>query len=88
MRRSGREADLAVRRTDLRLVQEVGRRRVGRSENGGANDPGVQSVRKIYAYYKKFGHNTEVMGASFRTVGQITELAGLRSCSLTRSSTC
>jgi transaldolase len=45
-------------------------------KNGGANDPGVQSVRKIYAYYKKFGHNTEVMGASFRTVGQITELAG------------
>jgi len=44
-------------------------------KNGGANDPGVQSVRKIYAYYKKFGHNTEVMGASFRTVGQITELA-------------
>jgi transaldolase len=43
---------------------------------GGANDPGVQSVRKIYAYYKKFGHKTEVMGASFRTVGQITELAG------------
>ncbi|MFK4442692.1 transaldolase [Caballeronia udeis] len=43
---------------------------------GGANDPGVQSVRKIYAYYKKFGYKTEVMGASFRTVSQITELAG------------
>jgi len=43
---------------------------------GGANDPGVQSVRKIYAYYKKFGYKTEVMGASFRTVNQITELAG------------
>jgi transaldolase len=36
----------------------------------------VQSVRKIYAYYKKFGYKTEVMGASFRTVSQITELAG------------
>jgi transaldolase len=45
-------------------------------KNGGANDPGVQSVRKIYAYYKKFGHKTEVMGASFRNVSQITELAG------------
>jgi len=45
-------------------------------KNGGANDPGVQSVRRIYAYYKKFGYKTEVMGASFRTMSQITELAG------------
>ncbi|KMY86124.1 Transaldolase [Candidatus Paraburkholderia calva] len=45
-------------------------------KNGGANDPGVQSARRIYAYYKKFGYKTEVMGASFRTVSQITELAG------------
>ncbi|KND58083.1 Transaldolase [Candidatus Paraburkholderia schumanniana] len=45
-------------------------------KNGGANDPGVQSVRRIYTYYKKFGYKTEVMGASFRTVSQITELAG------------
>jgi transaldolase len=45
-------------------------------KNGGANDPGVKSVRHIYAYYKKFGYKTEVMGASFRTVSQITELAG------------
>ena len=45
-------------------------------KNGGANDPGVQSVRRIYSYYKKFGYKTEVMGASFRTVSQITELAG------------
>ncbi|MGG1944477.1 transaldolase [Trinickia sp. NRRL B-1857] len=43
---------------------------------GGANDPGVQSVRRIYAYYKRFGYNTEVMGASFRTTNQIVELAG------------
>ena len=42
----------------------------------GADDPGVQSVQTIYAYYKKFGHPTEVMGASFRNVGQIRELAG------------
>lgn len=39
-------------------------------------DPGVLSVRTIYNYYKKFGYNTEVMGASFRNVGEITELAG------------
>jgi len=42
----------------------------------GANDPGVQSVTQIYNYYKKFGHKTEVMGASFRNVSQIIELAG------------
>ena len=42
----------------------------------GAEDPGVQSVREIYSYYKKFDYPTEVMGASFRNVGQIVELAG------------
>ncbi|WP_159910857.1 transaldolase [Pantoea sp. 18069] len=42
----------------------------------GANDPGVRSVRAIYAHYKKFGIATEVMGASFRNLGQITALAG------------
>jgi len=42
----------------------------------GAEDPGVQSVNKIYNYYKKFGYETQVMGASFRNIGQITELAG------------
>lgn len=40
------------------------------------NDPGVASVKEIYTYYKKFGHKTEVMGASFRNVGEILELAG------------
>jgi transaldolase len=39
-------------------------------------DPGVLSVQEIYSYYKKFGHDTEVMGASFRNVGEILELAG------------
>jgi transaldolase len=42
----------------------------------GPEDPGVQSVNEIYTYYKKFGYKTEVMGASFRNVGQILELAG------------
>ena len=45
-------------------------------EYSGDNDPGVQSVTKIYNYYKKYGYQTEVMGASFRNTGQITSLAG------------
>jgi transaldolase len=40
------------------------------------DDPGVQSVRYIYSYYKNYGYRTEVMGASFRNVGQILALAG------------
>jgi transaldolase len=44
--------------------------------NAGANDPGVKSVRQIYNHYKHFGIATEIMGASFRNVGQITALAG------------
>ena len=42
----------------------------------GANDPGVQSVRRIFNHYKRFGIATEVMGASFRNLGQIVALAG------------
>ncbi len=42
----------------------------------GSEDPGVQSVSEIYTYYKKFNIPTEVMGASFRNIGQIRELAG------------
>jgi transaldolase len=42
----------------------------------GADDPGVQSVKRIYQYYRKFGYKTEVMGASFRNTSQILELAG------------
>jgi transaldolase len=41
-----------------------------------AEDPGVISVTQVYNYYKKFGYKTEVMGASFRNIGEITELAG------------
>ena len=40
------------------------------------DDPGVQSVRRIYGYFKKFGYPTEVMGASFRNTGQVLALAG------------
>lgn len=42
----------------------------------GADDPGVQSVRRIYTYYRQFGYPVEVMGASFRNTSQILELAG------------
>jgi transaldolase len=48
----------------------------GRDSYESAEDPGVVSVTAVYNYYKKFGYNTEVMGASFRNVGEITELAG------------
>jgi len=51
-------------------------KKANNKEYTGADDPGVISVKEIYAYYKKFGYDTEVMGASFRNVSQITELAG------------
>ena len=44
--------------------------------HAGVNDPGVLSVRNIYNHYKKFGIRTEIMGASFRNLGQIQALAG------------
>ena len=43
----------------------------------GDEDPGVQSVKKIFNYYKQHGYNTIVMGASFRNVGEIKALAGV-----------
>jgi transaldolase len=46
------------------------------ADGNSAEDPGVVSVKKIYEYYKKFGYKTQVMGASFRNVGQIKSLAG------------
>ena len=46
------------------------------ADNAGVNDPGVKSVRQIFNHYKHFGVATEVMGASFRNVGQIIALAG------------
>ncbi len=42
----------------------------------GPNDPGVKSVQQIYNYFKHYGFQTEIMGASFRNIGQITALAG------------
>ena len=48
----------------------------GRDSYEPAEDPGVMSVTEVYNYYKKFDYKTEVMGASFRNIGEITELAG------------
>jgi transaldolase len=48
----------------------------GKTEYPAPEDPGVVSVTRIYNYFKRFGHKTEVMGASFRNLGEITELAG------------
>ena len=48
----------------------------GRASYEPAEDPGVISVTQVYNYYKKFGYKTQVMGASFRNIGEITELAG------------
>lgn len=47
------------------------------NEYSAAEDPGVQSVKSIYNYFKKYGYSTVVMGASFRNVGEIEELAGV-----------
>jgi transaldolase len=52
------------------------KQQTGRDAYPAAEDPGVVSVTSIYNYYKKFGYATEVMGASFRNIGEITELAG------------
>jgi transaldolase len=52
------------------------KKETGRDSYPPAEDPGVLSVTKIYNYYKKFGYHTEVMGASFRNLGEIIELAG------------
>jgi transaldolase len=48
----------------------------GKSSYAASEDPGVVSVTRIYEYFKHFGYKTEVMGASFRNLGEITELAG------------
>ena len=52
------------------------KKETGKTFADAEEDPGVQSVRQIYGYYKKYGYETIVMGASFRTKGEITALAG------------
>jgi transaldolase len=74
---------IACAENDITLISPfVGRildwykKDTGRDSYESAEDPGVVSVTAIYNYYKKFGYKTEVMGASFRNLGEITELAG------------
>lgn len=73
---------IACAEADAQLISPfVGRiydwfKKASGEEYSGAQDPGVQSVKRIYEYYKKFGYKTEVMGASFRNTSQIIELAG------------
>ena len=73
---------IACAESDIKLVSPfVGRiydwfKKTEGRDYEGAEDPGVKSVTEIFNYYKKFGYKTEVMGASFRNIGQITELAG------------
>jgi len=74
---------IACAEANVRLVSPfVGRildwykKSTGKESYPPAEDPGVVSVHHIYNYYKKFGHKTEVMGASFRNLGEIIELAG------------
>ncbi len=75
---------IACAENDITLISPfVGRildwykKDTGRDSYPSAEDPGVLSVTEVYNYYKKFGHKTEVMGASFRNIGEITELAGV-----------
>jgi transaldolase len=74
---------VACAQASVRLISPfVGRildwykKSTGRDSYPPAEDPGVVSVTKIFQYYKKFGHKTEIMGASFRNIGEIIELAG------------
>jgi transaldolase len=79
----GMHQDFACAENGITLISPfVGRildwykKDTGRDSYEPAEDPGVISVTEVYNYYKKFGYKTEVMGASFRNLGEITELAG------------
>jgi transaldolase len=79
----GMHQAIACAEAGVRLISPfVGRildwykKETGRKEYPPHEDPGVVSVTKIYGYYKRHGYKTEVMGASFRNMGEITELAG------------
>ncbi len=69
------EADVTLISPFVGRILDWYKKETGRTYSA-TEDPGVQSVTQIYNYYKKFGYKTEVMGASFRNIGEITELAG------------
>lgn len=70
------EADVQLISPFVGRIYDWHRKELGVDHIPGSEDPGVLSVKKIYHYYKKFGYETEVMGASFRNIEEIVELAG------------
>jgi transaldolase len=70
------EADVQLISPFVGRILDWFKKSTGRDNYPPAEDPGVVSVTQIYGYYKKYGYRTEVMGASFRNVGEILELAG------------
>ncbi|MGR9053446.1 MAG: transaldolase [Gammaproteobacteria bacterium] len=70
------EADITLISPFVGRILDWYKKDTGRDSYAPAEDPGVLSVTDVYNYYKKFGYDTEVMGASFRNIGEITELAG------------
>jgi transaldolase len=73
---AGAEAGATLISPFVGRILDWHKKATGRAEYPPSEDPGVVSVTNIYGYYKKFGHKTEVMGASFRNIGEIIELAG------------
>jgi transaldolase len=71
------EADITLISPFVGRILDWYKKDSGRDSYPANEDPGVLSVTSVYNYYKKFGYKTEVMGASFRNLGEITELAGV-----------
>ena len=71
------EADITLISPFVGRILDWYKKDTGRDSYPANEDPGVLSVTSVYNYYKKFGYKTEVMGASFRNLGEITELAGV-----------
>ena len=71
------EADITLISPFVGRILDWYKKDTGRDSYPANEDPGVLSVTAVYNYYKKFGYKTEVMGASFRNIGEITELAGV-----------
>jgi len=71
------EADITLISPFVGRILDWYKKDTGRDSYPANEDPGVLSVTSVYNYYKKFGYKTEVMGASFRNIGEITELAGV-----------
>jgi transaldolase len=72
---AGAEADVTLISPFVGRILDWYKKSTGKDYQG-AEDPGVESVTQIYDYYKKFGYKVQVMGASFRNIGEIRELAG------------